>query len=328
MRVPFHLRRALLVLTHPAAVVGVLLALAVGCAGMSNRPYTKSAPGYRGLMRVAVLVRHWPAHRQLPGQPHLDSDFITANTPFFAGLEPKKEPEPRAVAVAGLDEEVADTVLSALRHRGYEPVLLNAEALAPSEVPVAEFLARQRLLTPEVDAYLLGFYGPTLYVSRPEQAPVGAHFRSYTLEEIARHLNPGRGLLLWAGPASPQAPPLSISHAVIHLALTLFRATDGKPVWQVAGSQVAGHPAGIVANCPPFPSRENYWTGTEVIRRLMLENLACRLHFLLPDAIPGPATRLRGCGPLFSLAERRLFPHNGDRHRMTGSSFSGIAPWS
>lgn len=328
MRVPFHLHRALLFLTHPVAVVAILLALAAGCTGMSNRPYTKSAPGYRGLIRVAVLLRHWPAYRQLPGQPRLDNDFITADTPFFAALEPKPEPEPRAVAVAGLDEEVADTVLSALRRRGYEPVLLNAEALAPSEVPVAEFLARQRLLTPEVDAYLLGFYGPTLYVSRPEQAPVGGHFRSYTLEEITRHLNPGRGLLLWAGPASPQAPPLSISHAVIHLALTLFRAADGKPMWQVAGSRVAGHPTGIVVNCPPFPSREDYWTGTEVIRRLMLENLACRLHFLVPDAIPGPAARLRGVGPFFSLAERRLFPHNGERHRTTGCSFPGIAPWS
>lgn len=327
MRVPFHLCRAFLFFIHPAAVVAVLLAVAVGCTGMSNRPYTKSAPGYGGLTRVAVLLRHWPAYRQLPGQPRLDSDFITADTPFFAPLDPKPEPEPRAVDVAGLDEEVADTVLSALRRRGYEPVLLSAEALAPSAVPVAEFLARQRLLTPEVDAYLLGFYGPTLYVSRPEQAPVGAHFRSYTLEEITRHLNPGRGLLLWAGPASPQAPPLSISHAVIHLTLTLFRAADGKPVWQVAGSRVAGHPTGIVANCPPFPSRENYWTGTEVIRRLMLDNLGCRLHFLLPDAIPGPATRRRGLKASFFLAERGFFPHNGDRRMTASLSPSGNAPW-
>lgn len=328
MRVPFYLRRAFLFLTHPAAAVAVLLAVAVGCTGMSNRPYTRSAPEYRGLTRVAVLVRHWPAYRQLPGQPRLDSDFITGDTPFFAALEPKPEPEPRAVDVAGLDEEVAETVLSALRRRGYDPMLLNAEALAPSEMPVAEFLARQRLLTSEVDAYLLGFYAPTLYVSRPEQAPVGAHFRSYTLEEVARHLNPGRGLLLWAGPAASQAPPRSISHAAIHLALTLFRATDGKAVWRVAGSRVSGHPTGILVNCPPFPSRENHWTGPEVIRRLMLDNLDCRLHFLLPDAIPGPTSRLEGSGAPFSLAGRRLFLHNGDRRVTARFSLSGIAPWA
>lgn len=328
MRVPFQLRRAFLFLLPPWAVMAILLAIVGGCTPMSNRPYTQSAPGYRGLIRVAVLLRHWPAYRQLPGQPRLDSDFITPETPFFAPLEPNKEPEPRAVDVAGLEEQVADTVLSALRGRGYEPVLLSAEALVPSEVPVAEFLARQRLLAPEVDAYLLGFYGPTLYVSRPEQAPAGAPFRSYSLEEITRHLHPGRGQVVWAGPSSPQAPPRSISQAVIHLALTFFRGADGKPMWQAAGSRVRGHPTGIVVNCPPFPSRENYRTGTEVIRRLMLENLACRLHFLLPEAILGPGSRHRGLGPLFFLAGDRLFPHNEDRHPKTGCSFSGIAPWS
>ncbi len=328
MMVPFYLRRAFLFLTHPPAAVAVLLAVAVGCTGMSNRPYTRSAPEYRGLTRVAVLLRHWPAYRQLPGQPRLDNDFITGDTPFFGGLEPRKEPEPRAVDVAGLEEEVADTVLNALRRRGYEPVLLSAEALAPAGMPVSEFLARQRLLTPEVDACLLGFYGPTLYVSRPERAPVGAQFRSYTLEEVVRHLTPGRGRLLWAGPAAPQAPPQSISHAVIHLSLTLFRVADGRPVWQAAGSRVAGHPKGIVVNCPPFPSREDYWTGPEVIRRLMLDNLACRLHFLLPDAIPGPASRSGPRTLSFSLAGPRFLPHNKGRHMPTGLSLSGTAPWS
>jgi len=310
------------------AALAVWLGAALGCTPMSNRPYTRSAPGYQGLTRVAVLLRHWPAHRQFPGQPRLDSDFITGDTPFFAALEPKKEPEPRAVDVAGLEEQVADTVLSALRRRGYEPVLLSAEALAPSQVPVAGFLARQRLLSPEMDAYLLGFYGPTLYVSRPEETPVGAHFRSYTLEEVTRHLHPGRGLLLWAGPAASQAPPRSISHAVIQVSFTLFRAADGAPLWQVAGSRVAGHPKGIVVNCPPFPSREDYWTGTDVIRRLMLDNLACRLHFLLPDAIPGPASRLNGPASIISLAVRRLFSHNGDPAPRASLVCTERAPWS
>lgn len=304
-----------------AGAMLVLLAVAAGCTPMSNRPYTQSAPHYRGLIRVAVLLRPWFPYQQLPGQPRPDSDFITGETPFFAALENRQEPEPRAVGVAGLEEEVADLLLTALRRRGYEPVLLPAHDLVPSDLRVAGFLARQRLLIPEMDAYLLGFFGPTLYVSRPEQLPVGAHFRPYSLAEITRHLNPGRGALLWAGPAAAQAPPLSISHAVIHLSLTLFRAADGKPMWQVAGSRVAGHPRGIVVNCPPFPSRESYWTGPEVIRRLMLENLACRLHFLLPDAIPGPGASRS----FFSLAGRTLFPHNGDR-RICGLSLPGNAP--
>lgn len=260
------------------------------CVQMSNRATVERSPGYHGLRRVGVLLRHWPAYQQFPGKPQLNSDFIAGDTRFFAPLEVARDPNPRAVDLAGLDEEVADAILDALRNRGYEPVLLPVEPLIPATDPVAALLERQRLLTPELDAYLFCFYGPTLYVSDPARAPGARGERSYTVEEVVRLLNPGRAQVLWAGPAASQAPSMSISQAVVHIALTLFRAQDGRALWQVADSRVAGHPHGIVANCPPFPSREDYWTGAAVIRRLMRVNLKCRLHYLLPDAMPGKSS--------------------------------------
>ncbi len=275
----------------------ILGAVPAGCVQLSNKAMVERSPGYHGLLRVGVLLRHWPAYQQLPGKPQLDSDFISRDTPFFAALETARDPHPRAVDLAGLDDEVGEAFLEALRNRGYEPVLLPVEALVPTPEPLAVFLARQRLLTPELDAYLFCFYAPTLYVSHPDRGPAARGERSYTVEEMVRLLNPGRRQVLWAGPAASQAPAISISQAVVHLALTLFRAQDGRALWQVADSRVAGHPHGIVANCPPFPSREDYWTGGDVIRRLMRDNLRCRLHYLLPDAIPAKSSSDNPVGP-------------------------------
>jgi hypothetical protein len=263
-----------------------LLAGPGACVFMSNQAQLDRAPDYRGIRRVVVILRHWPCYQQLPGVPEIQREFISGATPFFAPWEAARDLNPRAVDLAGLDDLVSEVVLERLRDRGYDPVLLAAGDLVPDRTPLSLFLARQRLLTPEADAYLLGFYAPTLYISQPERAPAARGWRSYTLEEVARLLTPGRRQVLWAGPVASQAPAASISHAIIHLTMSLFRAADGKVLWQVADSRVAGHPLGIVAHCPPFPSRESYWAGVEVVRRLLRDNLKCRLHYLLPQALP------------------------------------------
>ncbi len=271
-------------------LLGMVLWGSAACVQMSNKPYVASNPGYRGIQRVAVFLRHWPCHRAFPGQPSLSSAFISGDTVFFAPLQASPDPHPRAVDLADFEELVADTLLDCLRNRGYEPVLLSGEALVPSDLPLADFLSPSQILMPGVDAYLFGFYSPTLYVSDPDRVPPGQKERSYFLEEMIRWLNPGRGQALWAGPSAVRAPGTSISHAAIHMSLTLFRARDGGILWQVADSRVAGRPHGIVARCPPFPSREDYWATAGVIRRLMRDNLKCRLHFLIPEAIPPQAS--------------------------------------
>lgn len=106
-------------------LAGVLAAQGA-CVPLSNRDYARRAADYRGIIRVAVFLRHWPCHRQFPGRPHLAGDFIGPDTEFFAPLEAARDPSPRAVDLAGLDDMVTETFLERLRDRGYEPLLAAA----------------------------------------------------------------------------------------------------------------------------------------------------------------------------------------------------------
>jgi hypothetical protein len=159
-----------------------------------------------------------------------------------------------------------------------------AEIVSPRQETAAEIMAKYRLADPDVDGFLFCFYAPTLYFSRAAKTPPDHHNRSYYLTEIIHTLNPGGDKVIWAGPRAGRAPPDSISHAVIYLSITMFKAADQQMLWAVSGSQVAGKLRGLVWECPPEPTEEDYWTDVDLIRRLMVNNARCRLRRFVPEA--------------------------------------------
>lgn len=263
-------------------LVAGLLALPA-CTPMSNRSYVERHPEYRGIERVAVFVQRWPVYRQIQGQGEMQLEFISKSTPFLNAWSPADRLPPRAVDVADIDDALmGELLLEALRNKGHDPFL--AEAMAPGRETPAGVMGRFLTVAPEIDAFLFCFYAPTLYFSRDDKAPADRGSRSYSLAEIIRTLNPRGDQVVWAGPRAGRAPPDSISHAFIDLSMTLFKAGDQQVLWTVSGSQVGGRLRGMVWNCPPEPTEEDYPVSAAQIRRLMVDNVRCRLRRLTPQA--------------------------------------------
>ncbi|MBW1991244.1 MAG: hypothetical protein JRI59_03810 [Deltaproteobacteria bacterium] len=268
-------------------LAGVLLSLGVllwpGCTPMSNRLYVERHPEYRGINRVAIFLERWPIYRQLKRGGEMHEDFIDQNTPFLNAWERARRLPPRAVDVLDVDDRLmGELLLEAFRRKGYQPFI--ARLPSPGVETPATLMARYLVLDPGVDAFLFCFYSPTLYFASAEKVPSGRGWRSYTIKEIVRRLNPGGEGVIWAGPHARNAPPDSITHAFVYLSMSLFRARDNRLLWAVAGSQVRGRMRVLVWGCPPEPTQENYWADVTVIRRLMINNLRCRLRYLIPDS--------------------------------------------
>uniref|UniRef100_A0A7C3WJ60 Lipoprotein n=1 Tax=Desulfobacca acetoxidans TaxID=60893 RepID=A0A7C3WJ60_9BACT len=262
------------------ALGGLTLA---SCTPMSNRPYVERYPEYRGIRRVAVFLQRWPVYSKLKGEGVTELDFIQKDTPFLNALEPAERLDPRAVDVKDIDDGLmGQLLLEAFRYKGYDPFL--AEIASSDQETVAGIMARYLDIAPRVDGFLFCFYSPTLYFSRAEKVPPDHRFRSYYLQEIAHLLNPGGDRVIWAGPRAGRALPNSITHAFIYLAMSLFNARDFRMLWAVAGSQTGGRLRVLLWDCPPEPTEEDYWADVKTIRRLMVNNLRCRLRHLIPDA--------------------------------------------
>ncbi len=235
------------------------------------------------MRRIAVFLQRWPTNSELSGQSDLDADFIKKTTHFLGPWKPAGQRGQRALDVQDIDDRLMGEVLmGALIEKGYHPFL--AQALSNGSASVEDIMARYQALDPEIDAFLFCFYAPTVFLSHPLAGPEPLTNRADSLEGIVQLLSPGSRGIIWAGPRAAMAPKNSISHAFIYLSLTMFKALDWKPLLQVAGSQSGGRTRTWVALCPPGPTEEDYWADPEIIRDLMVNNLRCRLHHLIPFA--------------------------------------------
>jgi hypothetical protein len=262
-----------------------VFALLPACTFLSNRSYTEKYPQYRGIKRVAVFIKHWPAYQQLPNQNDLGDDFIKKTTLFTGPWQPASFINPRAVDVLDIDDQVMGALLSrALQEKGYEPFISGVLPENPGPITVEEIMAKSRVVDRQVDACLFCFYSPTLYCADPQHTPKEHQKRSFGLQEIIGILNPGANYVIWAGPRAGEAPPNSISHAFIYVSLTMFKAQNFQPLWEVADSQLGGRMRLTLAECPPGPTDENYPADAAIIQHLMTSNLKCRLAHLIPDA--------------------------------------------
>ncbi len=264
----------------------IAAALLLPSCFLSNRNSLEQIASYRGINRVAIFLRRWPGYAQLPNQNNLGADFIKKETRFYGPWEPGRPIDSRAVDVADIDDnQVRELLLGVLTRKGYEPILAGAEpAQAAASVTVAELMARYQALDAAVDAFLFCYYSPVAYVSASQATPPEHWQRSYSLSEFIKHLNPGRDYVIWAGPRAARAPQNSIDHAFIYLSMTMFKALDWRPLWEVADSQQGGRIRVGLARCPPGPTNENYPASAAIIQRLMEHNLECRLTHLIPDA--------------------------------------------
>jgi hypothetical protein len=265
------------------ALGGVLLLSS--CSLLSNQGYVGQNPEYRGIRRIAIFVQRWPAYLQLPTQNAPGADFIKKSTLFTGPWQPAGFMNPRAVDIQDIDDNVAaDLLMQVLTDKGYQPFLSGVLPLQPGAITVGEIMAKCEAINRGVDAILFCFYSPTIFFSEATATPSDHQKRSYSLQEIIERLNPGGDYVTWAGPSAAQAPPNSISHAFIFVSLTLFKVRDWQPLWKVADSHIGGRMRVKLAQCPPAPTNQNYPADAGMIKRLMSNNLSCRLRHLIPDA--------------------------------------------
>lgn len=247
--------------------------------------YQEMAQRFHNIQRVAVFVQRWPHYLRLTNQAFLGEEYIKTSTLFYGPFQTAENPHPRAIDVADVDDHlVAEILVRELAKKGFQPEVAALPPLPQRGVTIAEIMARYQLINPEIQSFLFCFFSPTLFVAHPQKAPQERLQRPFRLLEIVNLLNPGQTWVIWAGPHAGEAPPNAISHAYIYWSMTLFRAWQWQPLVLVADSQVATTPRLHLPQCPPAPTKENYPADTEVITRLMLDNLRCRLRFLLPDA--------------------------------------------
>jgi hypothetical protein len=265
-------------------MLGVFLLLS-SCTFLSNQAYIQQYPQYRGIKRVAIFVQRWPAYLQLPNQNNPGADFIKKSTLFTGPWQPAGLINPRAVDIQDIDDCVAaDLLVQVLTEKGYQPFFAGVLPLHPGPITVEEIMAKCEAINRNVDAILFCFYSPTVFCADAQSTPKEHQKRSYSLQEIIEILNPGGDYVTWAGPRAAQAPPNSISHAFIFVSLTMFKALDWQPLWEIADAQVGGSMRVKLAQCPPAPTDQSYPADAGIIQRLMCNNLTCRLRHLIPDA--------------------------------------------
>ncbi len=261
----------------------LVVSQAAACVMLSNRQLTHDLAASRGVVRVGVVLQHWPHFLAKEGRNSLGEDFIDLQTRFAGPWQPAQPVHPLAMDMAEVTaDDVGQVFLVAMRKRGYEPVLLS---LPPAATPprVEDLLRRYEESYPELDGFLFGYYAPTLFVASAELLPPGAGQQSVRLAALASKAG-RRGNLIWSGKHLTQAPPHTMVHAFIYTSLTLFKAKTHESLWLTADSRVGGPIRPAIAECLPAPTEKDYRTDPAMIRRIVLNNLRCRLWHLLPDA--------------------------------------------
>lgn len=271
----------------PARCLALIASLSVvcSCTFLSNKDYVRQHAGYGGITKVAIFLQKWPVYLQLPNQNNPGMEFIRKQTLFAGPWQPAGRINPRAVDVQDIDDQLMAHLLSkALKQKGYQPYVVGIMPSSPGPLTVAEIMAECQAVNPGMDAMLFCFYSPSVYFADAQATPPDHRIRSYSLQQIIHTLNPGHDYVIWAGPRSALAPKNSISHAFIYISLTMFKAWDWQPLWEVADSDVGGWLRPVLSNCPPAPTDKNYRADAAMIQRLMCSNLTCRLTHLIPYA--------------------------------------------
>jgi len=264
-------------------LVGLLLL--PSCTFLSDRNYVQQYPEFQGIRRVAVLIQRWPVYLQLPNQDDPGADFIKKSTLFTGPWQPAGLINPRAVDIQDIqDEAMAELLMQDLTGKGYQPYLSGVLPPQPGSITVAEIMAKGQAVDGGVDAFLFCFYSPTVFFAEAQSTPKEHRTRSYNILELMGTLSPGADRVIWAGPRAAKAPPNSISHAFIYVSMTMFKAGEGRTLWQVAGSQAGGRFRPWIPQCPPGPTDQDYWADPRIIQALMVNNLKCRLQHLIPNA--------------------------------------------
>ena len=261
----------------------ILLLILPSCTFLSNRDYVQAHPGYHGTRRIVIFIQRWPFYLQTPEQSDLGADFIKTKTLFYGSFEPAGHINPRAIDIQDIDDHwIGEVLVKVLEKKGYQTFIADIRPAASEAETVAMIMARYQALDRQVDAFLFCSYSPTLFLAHARLTPQDRSTRSYGLEEIIQILQPGSRSVIWAGPRVAMAPPNSISHAFIYLSLTLFKALDWQPLWEVADSQVGGKVRPRLPECLPAPTDLNYWADAGIIQRLLLQNLECRGGHIIP----------------------------------------------
>jgi hypothetical protein len=263
----------------------IILLILPSCTFLSNRDYVKGHPEYQGTRRIVIFIQRWPFYLQRPEQNDLGADFIKTKTLFYGTFEPAAHINPRAIDIQDIDDHwIGEVLVEVLKKKGYQTFIADIRPAASGTETVAMIMARYQVLDRQVDAFLFCYYSPIVFLSHAQLTPQERGTRSYSLEEVVQILEPGSRRVIWAGPRAALAPDNSISHAFIYLSLTLFKAWEWQPLWEVAGSQVGGKIRPQLVQCLPAPTDLNYWADAGIIQRLMLQNLECRLRHIIPDS--------------------------------------------
>jgi hypothetical protein len=271
----------------PARCLALIASLSIvsSCTFLSNKDYVQRHVEYGGITKVAVFLQRWPVYLQLPNQNGPGMKFIRTSTWFAGPWQPAGRINPRAVDIQDIDDKlVAHLLFQVLKQKGYQPYVVGFLPSSPGPLTVAQLMAECQAVNPGMDAMLFCFYSPTLYFAKAKATPPDHNRRSYSLQQIIQVLNPGGHYAIWAGPRSALAPPNSISHAFIYVSMTMFKAWNWQPLWEVADSEVGGLLRPRLSDCPPSPMKKNYRADAAIIQRLMCSNLTCRLTHLIPYA--------------------------------------------
>ncbi|MFP3868500.1 MAG: hypothetical protein ACLFUU_10095 [Desulfobacteraceae bacterium] len=240
---------------------------------------------YRHIQRVAVFVQRCPVYLEMPDKNRFGEDFIKEQTIFVGPWERADQINPRAVDIRDIDDAVVgQIIIQALKKKGYQPFLADFYAPGSQSMTVDGLMMRYRMVDPAVEAFLFCFYSPTLYFAAAQATPPDHGRRSYNLNEVIQVLNPGGSSVIWAGPRAGRAPDHAISHAFIYVSMTFFSARDWRPLWKVADSHVGGRLRVPLTRCLPAPTEKDYRADAGIIKRLICQNLACRLRHMIPDA--------------------------------------------
>jgi hypothetical protein len=245
----------------------------------------KGHPEYQGTRRIVIFIQRWPFYLQKSEQNNLGADFIKTKTLFYSPFEPAAHINLRAVDIRDIDDHlIGEVLVKVLEKKGYETFIAEIGPVASGAETVEGIMARYQVLDRRANAFLFCYYSPIVFLSHAQLTPQERGSRSYGLEEVVQILQPGSRWVTWAGPRADLAPPNSINHAFIYLSMTLFKAWNWEPLWEVADSQIGGKIRPKLVQCPPAPTDLNYRADAGIIQRLMIHNLECRLRHLIPDS--------------------------------------------
>lgn len=271
-------------LDNRSLVIMLAITLLPSCTFLSNHKYIREHPELLGVRRIAVFLQRWPVYLQKSAQMDLGAEFIKAKTYFWAPWKPAVQINSRAVDIKDIDDcQIGELIEQVLGGKGAEVTLVEYPPPGAESLTAAAAMAQYQMINPTVDAFLFVYYSPTLFLSRDVPIFTDLVQKSCSLQEIIQRLSADGSSVIWVGDRNSRSPANSISHAFIYLSMTLFKAWSWEKLLEVADAQVAGKVHPWIPECLPGPTDLDYSADAGAIRRLMMDNLTCRLTYIYPE---------------------------------------------